>query len=298
MKHRAPVMVALDGTPDSERAILVAADLARGSQTGMQLVQVDELTPALRRSPNSDTAFAVLARVETQSRVSELAERWTSRGIPTVAVLLEGTVESTLLNHIAQVHPECVVMASRGPKGALRSRPGSLTDRVLRASVAPVIVVPGDDRQVLPRPIKRVLVALDGSPISESVLPAIIDLCRAANAVFLVTVTPETRLDLRQLYLEAIAERLRAHGLQVRSIVRESTQPAATIVLESIRHQVDLIAVSTHSANQLSRFAVGSCTDSILALSTLPVLAVNPSLTYPMRLDPLITREADAVAHA
>src|SRR5688500_17979915 len=104
MKQHAPVMVALDGTPGSERAILVAADLARPSQTGMQLVHVDELPPALRRSPNGNTAFAVLARVETQSRVSELAERWTSRGIPTVAVFLEGTVEATLLDHIAQVH--------------------------------------------------------------------------------------------------------------------------------------------------------------------------------------------------
>ncbi len=279
MNHRPPVLVTLDGSLASERAIPLAAEQARAANTVLHLVHVHELTWALSRDPAAATGCGVMARIETQARLTQLADRLGADGVRALAVQLDGKVEPTLLRYIARVQPALVIMAARGPTGVLRSRPGSITDTVLRASAGPVIVLPLDSTRAPPRPLHNVLVALDGSPLPESVLPVIFELAPRIESVFLVTVlAPFQRGRAHaQSYLESVAERLRAHDLKVCSIVREGSQPADLIVEESLRHSVDLIALTTHSRPNGSALAVGSCTDAVLRTSELPVLTVNPA---------------------
>ncbi len=52
------------------------------------------------------------------------------------------------------------------------------------------------------------------------------------------------------------------------------------------RHKADLIVISTHGRTGLARFSMGSVTDGLIRLTTIPVLVVKPSSSY---LDPRIT---------
>ena len=278
MRRRPPVLVALDGSARSERAIPFAAEQARASGSVLHLVHVHELTSALRRDPNAATTIGLMARVETQGRLAMLADRWSTRGVSAVPVLIEGEVVPTVLRYVARVQPEYLVMAMRGPVGVLRSRPGSITEGVLRASAAPVIVLPLDVDGPKPRGVRQVLVARDGSALAEHVLLAMLGLVPRIRTVFLNTVLEPGVGDpaAAQAYLDGIAERFRMLGLHVCTIVRESEAPAASIVAESIVRGADLIALTTH-ARPGSRLALGSCTDQVLSLSQLPVLTVDPS---------------------
>lgn len=281
-KRPPPVVVALDGSSRSERAVPFAAEQARASGSVLHLVHVHELTSALSQDPNASTTIGLMARVETQGRLAMLADRWSARGVSALPVLLEGDVVPTLLQYVARVQPGFMVMAMRGPAGVLRSRPGSITEGVLRASAAPVIVLPLDGDQSKPRVLRRVLVALDGGAHAERVLPAILDLVPRIQTVFLNTVLESGVGDraAAQAYLDGIGERFRMLGVHVWTIVRESEAPAASIVDESIVRGADLIALTTH-ARPGSRLTLGSCTDGVLSLSQLPVLTVDPSQLLP-----------------
>src|SRR5688572_6751404 len=115
MRHRPAVLVALDGSARSERAIPFAAEQARAGGSVLHLVHVHELTSALSRDPNAATTIGLMARVEAQGRLAVLADRWSARGVSALPVLLEGEVVPTLLRYVARVQPEYLVMAMRGP---------------------------------------------------------------------------------------------------------------------------------------------------------------------------------------
>ena len=46
------------------------------------------------------------------------------------------------------------------------------------------------------------------------------------------------------------------------------------------RHDVDLIVISTHGRSGISRFSLGSVTDSLIRHTTIPVLVVKPPTSY------------------
>src|ERR1700737_3680129 len=54
------------------------------------------------------------------------------------------------------------------------------------------------------------------------------------------------------------------------------------------RHDVDLIVMSTHGRNGISRLSLGSVTDSLIRHTTIPVLVVKPSTSY---LNPQVGQE-------
>jgi nucleotide-binding universal stress UspA family protein len=152
----------------------------------------------------------------------------------------------------------------------------------------------------------QVLVPLDGSEASERALPHAHSLANAFSArVHLLQVISlsheyeasrgggaesptviEYSLDMaRQIttarqsraerYLQAMAARLEANGLQVATSVRQGPiwETIAHVVEE---HGIDLIVMSTHGRGGLQRFLVGSVTDRVIRSSHVPILAIPP----------------------
>ncbi len=125
----------------------------------------------------------------------------------------------------------------------------------------------------------RILVPLDGSPISEQVLTPVTSLAHSTgSSIVLVQVVPagrsirgmavhpfrrSTRQDsISQLeetsgYLRALAEELRSKGIEVTIDVAHGA-PAEEIVAMGTRHRASLIAMCTHGRTGLRRLALGS----------------------------------------
>ncbi|MGQ9731672.1 MAG: universal stress protein [Candidatus Zipacnadales bacterium] len=134
-----------------------------------------------------------------------------------------------------------------------------------------------------------VLVPLDTSELAEQALPHAIELARRFGAeVELLTVIPASldntlspgitadEWDPRQLeaeeYLEAIAGRLAAEGITVRSEVRRGD--VAEEIIDHATH-CDLIVMCTHGRSGLGRWVYGSIADRTLRYATVPVLLVR-----------------------
>ncbi len=147
---------------------------------------------------------------------------------------------------------------------------------------------------------EKILVPLDGSALSESVLPYVIDLALGLGSdVVLLRVeapVPEVvamggesvTLDPKQVaqqraalqaevksYLEKVKAGVQAKGVKVSTQTREGSA-ASEIIDFAQRNVVDLIAMSTHGHSGLSRWVYGSVSDKVLHSTETPLLVVRP----------------------
>jgi nucleotide-binding universal stress UspA family protein len=147
---------------------------------------------------------------------------------------------------------------------------------------------------------QHILVPLDGSALAETVVPHAEALARLMDRTLLLlhVVTPaeisqtrvwiatvpadlrreweETRLSQIHTYLAAVATRLQAEGLHVRTEVLMDHDPAAAIVGRAERDPaVTLIAMATHGRSGLSRWMLGSVAAKVLQAAPKPLLLLR-----------------------
>ena len=141
---------------------------------------------------------------------------------------------------------------------------------------------------------KRFLVPLDGSKLSEAVLPHVEAIAKGLNCeIVLLHViplpvpvfdTPASPFDHNLLrdqeqdatrYLKEMCAKLEMDEARVNFLVREGD---VTQLILDVAHEVqaDLIAMSTHGRSGALRWLLGSVTDRIVRHSPIPVLAIRP----------------------
>ena len=140
---------------------------------------------------------------------------------------------------------------------------------------------------------RRAVVALDGSPVAEAIVPFIVEIAGPLDMeVVLVRVNrpippeviegsrhvivedPEmSRVDAEE-YLAPVAVELRKQGVRVRTQVRRG-QPSEEIVLAAREIGADLIAMTTHGRSGLGRLLFGSVAEAVLRESRLPVFLMR-----------------------
>jgi len=139
---------------------------------------------------------------------------------------------------------------------------------------------------------KKILVPLDGSDLSESVLEHVITIakgCQVPEVVLLrvrkpldnrvkSVLDPEIADELNQAYydefanyLKAIAKKLEKKGIPVKTEVLTG-KPAEEILKYSQNKNIDLIIMSTHGRSGFSSILFGSEANKILRQTKIPVL--------------------------
>ena len=173
------ILVPLDGAARAEKALPVAARLAKASGGSLVLLQVISTPvdaggfmyePMVFTQADIDTEVSKATKyLMTLSLADELA------GIDVHTLILIGTPAPSILFAIQNNDIDLVVMSSHGETGLMRWVMGSVAQKIVRQSPVPVLVL-RDGGPVLgkPSPIApRALVSLDGSHLAESaILPA------------------------------------------------------------------------------------------------------------------------------
>ena len=144
----------------------------------------------------------------------------------------------------------------------------------------------------------RILVPLDGSPISEQILTPAASLAHSTgSSIVLVQVVPtganirrmtahpfrrsttQTRLS-QQIeiadYLGGLAEDLRSGGIEV-TIDTAQGEIAEEIVAMGTSHRASVIAMCTHGRTGIRRLALGSVAEQVLRQSAMPLLLYRPA---------------------
>lgn len=291
------ILVPLDGSTLAEQALAAADQLARRSTARVVLVRAPNMEPAYA---TAESAYGMIypeqaigrASAEARDYLKSVQSLQATRGIQVGTVVVEGDAAGAVVDIASQIKADIIAMSSHGYSGLTRWLLGSVAEKVLRAATCPVLVVRSR------RPIKRVLVPLDGSELSErSVAPAM-EVAQALEAsVTLLRVVPEFHVEqLRDLdefeyglgprlveemqadadsYLKRVSQPFTAQGLQIDCEVRFGP-PATSILTYAENHAIDLIAMATHGRTGLQRWVYGSVTEKVLRAGEYSMLVVRP----------------------
>lgn len=291
------ILVPLDGSAFSEHALPVALSVARRSGAQLYLAHVLSGRGGLSNGVDRVTAASRTVYLE---RLAQQIENQSVRA--PITSILTGPIADTLLDYARSIRCDLIVLTTHGRGALSRLWLGSVADVIVRRSPAPVMLVrphqPTPDAQV-ERPLRRVLVPLDGSPLAEAIIEHVVRIGRIMDFEYtLLRVVDPAALglslrdeeaadsamlqplkDRAHMYLDRQAEELRAQGLRVESMVTVG-DPAASILAYARAHGSDVIAMATHGRGGVSLVLLGSVADKVLRGASLPMLLYSPGAKF------------------
>lgn len=299
MTDNAPIriLVGLDGSALAEAILPTVRDLARrlgGEITLLHVIHVPMAVPTRGEAGLDDVvaaeerdAGAYLRRIAHTLEAADVAVR--------TAVTVGETVPE-IVRVAAHERVAMVALATHGRTGIARWLYGSIADGVLHHVGCPLLLL-------RPQPdaasaiIRRVVVALDGSPLAEEALGPARVLARglATPLVLLRVVDPlppafasapysaaafghileGLEADARA-YLDEVAARERAAGVAVEVSVATGA-PAEVLVREAQTHPEDVLVLTTHGRSGWRAAVIGSVARRVALLTGGPVLMVRPA---------------------
>ncbi len=304
------ILVPLDGSDRAERAMHVAARLARGSGSRILALRVVGLPP-FRLAPYGEPAQIALAvidaaRDEADDYVKHLALRPEFKDVQIETRVIEGHVSEEILDVARGEQCDMIVICTHGYSGLNRWRLGRVAAHVARHAPVPVLVVPAHDEPGSNRIADdhaRLLITLDGSELAAAAIAPGLDVVRALAAPEDVTVhvlevvdffaammaeTPrqdasspsaigaeEQALQAARDYLDVVTQRIREEhpGVTVTPTAMLAADIADTIIKVAEESPgYDFIAMATHGRGGLQRWALGSITERVLHATHLPLI--------------------------
>jgi nucleotide-binding universal stress UspA family protein len=269
------IVVPLDGSVPSQRALPVARTL--GAQLGTHVTLVSAVPPD-----------GVAARRVVLERLAAPDEAVVVCGHEPVDALRE-----TLAVRRAGVRGAGPVlcMATHARAGAASVVLGSVAEAVVRAGLAPVVLV-GPHSAVPVARRARLVVCLDGSSVSEAIVPIARSWAHALGvAVHLVAVVDPGVVEglyvvdggapVTERRLEELAAGFTADGLDVTIHVVRAHDAAHAIDGFASALPAPVVALATHGRTGLARVALGSVATAVVRHATYPVLVVRPTDLVP-----------------
>ncbi|MEO7823336.1 MAG: universal stress protein [Gemmatimonadaceae bacterium] len=296
------IMVPTDCSGFDREAIRVALRLADRSSAVLHLVRVRTNNEFIGTGLTPDgIEIALLGdRDSTLSELNAVATECRNSGnSDVVSSLEEGPVPDALAGYASRNDISLIVISSHSRGGFSRFSLGSVTDSLIRHTTIPVLVVKSPASYLNPQvrdAFRRIVVPLDGSPLAERILPAVVGLAGLEDAeITLLNVQSLTNAAVRsarqavawtdasfaatQGYLRLIAERLRGSGLTATCEIVVGDNVAEEIAAYAARERADLIAIATHGRGGLSRMLRGSIADLVTRSAKTSIFALHPSAT-------------------
>jgi nucleotide-binding universal stress UspA family protein len=288
----AQLIVPLDGSELARRVLPLAAALARAGGHHVEFVHALEFPRD--EAPEFGLRFDPLDDLEFDDDVRFFAERYDVAASTTLA---SGRPSEVILEQAGRPGARAVVMATHGRSGVKRAFLGSVAEQVLRAARIPVFLLPAK----APEPAdawqpRRIIVPLDGSPLSEAVLPAAGQLARDFGAQIIllraypmpddIAVDPadnfllpiDTQVqhlrDEARHYFQPLLSALTS--LSVSSRAEPAFGEPVEAILEAVnRMNGDLILMATHGRSGLNRLFGGSVAEGVLRRSHAPLMMLG-----------------------
>ena len=267
------VIMPVDGSDFSWRALGPASALADQCVADLEILQVVTLPDDV--GPARDLLRETLAAKAAHSSRSSLRSA-------TVTVIVMGeTVAGAVAGHVESVPGAITVMSSVG-RGRSAAMIGSIAEELLGALFGPVMVVGPDSRIDQTDFTGEMIVPVDGSETSESVLGLAGAIGIALSArVWVVTVTesgvPSGSEGTESAYAANLAHRLseQSHH-EVSYEVLHGKHPDRAIVEQAKALNASLILASTHGRTGLARIRAGSVAMKIVRHAPCPVILNRP----------------------
>ncbi len=276
--------VLLDGSECAARALPTAIALQKS--TGVELLllaSVKDHTPTLE----AQYAETYAAR---DTYLRELSADLKAQGIQVDYAIHPGFIADVTAAQIESRDIDLVITSTSGKSGSKHWDRGGVSRKLVQKISTPILLVQANDEcGEAPVPtLKRILVALDGSIVSERSLPYAKLLAKTFGAELILTSVPavpemskyrapaefvktlQTKADTNmKKFLKCVSDSLQEENIQVRTIVTGSL-PARTILSVAEQEDVDLIMLTSRGRGKLE-LLVGSVAQRVVEGTDKPV---------------------------
>ncbi len=297
----AKILVPLDGSKTAENVVPLARSFARGLQIPVELLGVVDVAEMARHGPPSQASMIRSIVDDATRRFDDYLERVAKNFLigKVRCTVRKGNAAEAIIEAAGAEKQTLIAMATHGRSGLDRWLLGSVAEKVLRGASNPTLVVrakreknPGWEMATL----KRVIVPLDGSELSERILPHVEALAKHLDLevtllgvyggrlpagasdgfhsmdAFIVSLRNETTI-----YLAAKTEEMKQRGLNKVSFAAKQGLEADEIIATARETLDTLIAMCTHGRTGVQRWMLGSVTETVVRHSDDPVLVVRPT---------------------
>ena len=299
------VLLPLDGSRFAESVVPLALTVAGALNGDLHVVRVHELLAlptmdAITPIPMIDASFEEEARAAQRAELeSTAADLQRSAHRPVHAALLDGSVVPALIEYARVNHIGMIICSTHGRSGFARAALGSVAEELARSAFIPVMLLhPAEGHPpAAPARFEHVLVPLDGSAMSELVLPHALALLTGARKVTLFRMVTPVTVDLAPTpmpiamtdptaieaemaaardYLEGVAATLRPQGFDADVEVSANVSTPSSIEQVVNERKPDFIAMVTHGRSGFARFIMGSVAESLVAKLRIPLVVYHP----------------------
>lgn len=286
MQMPARVLVAGIGDPGRDGMVLdVAVRLARQSEARLWLVHACAV-PLLGGGPGVEVdplQITAVLDAHRESFTSAVRDRYPEDALECVVEL--GPPHEVVAHHARALAADLVLVGAHARHGLMAGFLGTVAQRVLRASPAPVLVV----RDGMLRPT-RILLTTDLSPQSAAVHERGLDLVEeflrpgqaelrslmVLGAAVVPSLVPTPVMDraVHNAFADFLADRERRWAVPAPRL--RTGFPADEIAAEALEWPADLVILGTHGRHGLPRMVLGSVAEAAVRELGCNVLVVPP----------------------
>ena len=290
------ILCPIDFSEFSERAYHHAVSLAEHYQAKLVAQHVVELW----RHPSASFAasaglyedFEQALRENGKKQLREFVKNHTHDEIQPELVVQDGVAADSILSFAQAQKTDVIVMGTHGRRGFDRLMLGSVTDRVMRRALCPVLAIckPPHDSVAAGRErthvhqLSRILFSADFSENSEQALNYAISATAEYDAELTLLHVLEgvpSQAKTEEVMAEAaerLAKLISPEGrktLKIKTAVRMG-KPYWEIMQLALEAEIDLVTMGVRGRGALDLAVFGSTTYRVMQLGSCPVLTVRP----------------------
>ncbi|MGY0392798.1 universal stress protein [Bizionia sp. KMM 8389] len=270
------IIVPIDFSEYSEYALETAALLAKNNNAEILALHMLEMSDAILTKGNSEAQMESVFLLElAKKRFTEFLDKPYLENVKVTPIVKHFKVFSEV-NEVAKEHEvDLIIMGSQGTSGIKEYFVGSNTEKVVRYSEVPVLVI---KHNPILTTFDSVVFASDFSKEAIGAYKKAKDMCMALNSdMFLIYVnlpgesfksTAEMESKVADFLKEADGDLSNLNKVTYVSdyTVEQGISTFANLV------GADLIAMATHGRKGLAHFFEGSISEDLANHSTLPVM--------------------------
>jgi nucleotide-binding universal stress UspA family protein len=142
------ILVAVDGSRHSQRALAEAIDIAQCSNGRLTIMTAVSRAPAWVSTPATAAAAPLALQLETEANDAlRVAVDRVPEELPVTKILTHDPIRPALMHQIEAGNHDLLVMGSRGRGAISSSLLGSVSHHALHHSPIPVLIVHSDDAE-------------------------------------------------------------------------------------------------------------------------------------------------------
>ena len=296
------ILVALDGSQLSEAILPYVRFIAAKLKVPLELLHVVDIEAPRSSSAEQQIRHQNVVAAEQRNSMNylqKIAGSFADLGA-TDCVVEIGKPAEVIVDRAARDARSLIAMTTHGRSGFNRWLLGSIADKVLHAAANPLLFVRATDesKNLTEPPLKSIMVALDGSPLAEIVLPHAAELAEKMTVGVVLTrvfgvPTPmfaeeygpyveelwEQVESEAHAYLDEKAKQLQAQGLNNVSTTAEAGFASEKLIELAQQSGGTLLAMCTHGRSGVDRWVLGSVTDRVVRHLGGPVLIIRAPST-------------------